>query len=307
MAALSRRDAVRLFTSVAVVGGLAPAALGGCSTTAANGAQGVDDAQATTSSTVSPEAESAPASQPAGDEFAGAGTLRETVAQLAGGKISYGVGVVDARTGRRFVLDPNGAHQMASTIKVDLLAGLLARAQRDGRGLTSGERSRAESMIRVSDNAAAQALWTANGGASGMAAFWRSQGMTSTVPGSSGRWGLSTTNADDRLRILEVLAAGSEMLSTERSGYELGLMSQVTASQRWGVGGVAREGETVYVKNGWLPRPSTTRWIVSTTGRLTGPSTDLRLAVLSHGHSSQGAGITFLERVLASVREHLAV
>ncbi|MGV1008189.1 MAG: serine hydrolase [Dermatophilaceae bacterium] len=257
---------------------------------------------------MAPEAAPAPASQPEANEFAGSAALREQVTVLAArNMISYGVGIVDGLTGRRFVLDPSGGHQMASTIKVDLLAGLLVRAQREGRGLTSGERARAESMIRVSDNAAAQALWTANGGATGMAALWRSLGMTSTVPGSSGRWGLSTTTAEDRLRILEVLAGGSEQLSTERTGYELGLMSQVTASQRWGVGGVARAGETAHVKNGWLPRPSTTRWIVSTTGRLVGPSTDLRLAVLSHGHRGQAAGIAFVEGVLAAAREHLGV
>ena len=88
----------------------------------------------------------------------------------------------------------------------------------------------------------------------------------------------------------------------------LALMRSVTTSQRWGVGGVARAGETVAVKNGWLPRSNQGgRWVISTSGLLTGPSTDLRLAVCSRGHASQAAGIDFVEKVLTLARAELKV
>ncbi len=195
---------------------------------------------------------------------------------------------------------------MASAVKVDVLVGLIMRAERAGRGLTSSERRRAESMIRVSDNAAADALWAANSRGAGMSAMWGALGMASMHPGPSGRWGLSTTSVEDRLRMVGVLVGGASGLPAERAGYALELMSEVTSSQRWGVGGVAGQGESVSVKNGWLPRPRR-GWIVSTTGRLSGPTTDLRVAVLSHGHGSQASGIAFVEKALAAARLHLAV
>ena len=140
-------------------------------------------------------------------------------------------------------------------------------------------------MIRNSDNAAASTLFRAAGRAPGMAKAYQRMGMSATKASSA--WGLTTTTPGDRLVVLEALARGGGALTAEAGVEILALMRSVTTSQRWGVGGVARAGETVAVKNGWLPRSNQGgRWVISTSGLLTGPSTDLRLAVCSRGHAS---------------------
>lgn len=288
MTELRRRDAVRLLSAGAVLLAAGPL-VAGCSS---------EDPSP------SPPQPGRPAP---GSPFPGAADLGRALDEIdRGKKVEFGLGVVDARSGHAYVHDPIGSHEMASAVKVDLLVGLLMRAERAGRDLNPVEKSRAATMIRVSDNAAAEALWAANGRAAGMSAIWRSLGLSSLQPGRSGRWGLSRTSIDDRLRLLDVLAGGSPGLSGERAGYALQLMTEVTGSQRWGVGTVARRGEVVAVKNGWLPRPGG-GWIVSSTGRLHGPSSDLRMAVLSRGHPTEAVGITFVEAVLAAARQHLDI
>lgn len=195
---------------------------------------------------------------------------------------------------------------MASTVKVDILVATYLRAADAGRDLTATEKGLASRMIRNSDNAAATTLFRAAGRAAGMAKAYQRMGMSATKAASA--WGLTTTTPGDRLIVLDALARGGGALAAEDGAAILALMRTVSSDQRWGVGGAARAGETVAVKNGWLPRGNQGgRWIVSTSGLLTGPATDLRLAVCSRGHASQAAGIEFIEKVLQSSRDQLGV
>lgn len=255
--------------------------------------------------TATPTASSPPASVDGG--FAEHGALVAALTALPRGKnVAFGVGVLDAATGRRFVFDVGAPFEMASTVKVDILVATFLRAADAGRGLTAGEKSLASVMIRNSDNAAASTLFRAAGRAPGMAKAYQRMGMSATKASSA--WGLTTTTPGDRLIVLDALARGGGALTAEAGAEILALMRSVTTSQRWGVGGVARAGETVAVKNGWLPRSNQGgRWVISTSGLLTGPSTDLRLAVCSRGHASQAAGIDFVEKVLTLARAELKV
>jgi len=223
-----------------------------------------------------------------------------------GKNVAFGVGVLDARTGRQFVFEVGAPFEMASTVKVDILVATYLRAADAGRQLTANEKSQASTMIRNSDNTAATALFRAAGRAPGMAKVYSRMGMGATRSAAS--WGLTTTTPGDRLVVLDALARGVGALSAQDGAQILGLMRAVAADQRWGVGGAARAGETVAVKNGWLPRSTQAgRWIVSTSGLLTGANTDLRLAVCSRGHATQAAGIAFIEQVLRTAREQLGV
>ncbi|MBL0003333.1 MAG: hypothetical protein IPP00_04875 [Actinomycetales bacterium] len=121
----------------------------------------------------------------------------------------------------------------------------------------------------------------AAGRAPGMAKAYQRMGMTATKASSA--WGLTTTTPGDRLVVLEALARGGGALTAEAGVEILALMRSVTTSQRWGVGGVARAGETVAVRTAGCLGATRGRWVISTSGLLTGPSTDLRLAVCSRG------------------------
>jgi hypothetical protein len=76
------------------------------------------------------------------------------------------------------------------------------------------------------------------------------------------------------------------------------------------VSAAATDGERFTIKNGWLSRSTEGgRWIVNSVGRITGGTgddrVDVSLAVLSHGHRSQGAGIAVVEKVAELTRKHL--
>ncbi len=111
----------------------------------------------------------APAAAVPAGAFAGQGALEAALVALPHGKyVAFGVGVLDATTGRRFTWDSGAPFEMASTVKVDIVSATMVRAREAGRGLTSRERSLATSTIRNSDNTAAQTLFKLVGDRAGM-------------------------------------------------------------------------------------------------------------------------------------------
>src|SRR6185503_11972188 len=106
--------------------------------------------------------------------------------------------------------------------------------------LSETQKSLATKMITMSDNTAASALYSQLGGATGLTAANKAFGLTSTTPGPGSTWGKAHTTVADQLTLLKVLTAESSPLSTASRAYELGLMSQVTKEQRWGVPAAAQ-------------------------------------------------------------------
>jgi len=262
---------------------------------------------ASVSASTQPTSTEVPPQPGGGSTFAASDALTSALSAVPRGKhIAFGVGLRDAATGRSFLYAVGAPFEMASTVKVDILVATYVRAMDAGRTLTANEKKLAASMIRNSDNTAATTLFRAAGRSPGMTAVYERMGKRETRSNSS--WGLTTTTPGDRLVVLDALARGGGALRAEDGAEILSLMRTVATNQRWGVGGAARPLETVAVKNGWLPRATQGgRWIVSTSGLLTGGSSDLRLAVCSRGHASQSAGITFVEQVLRLAREQLGV
>lgn len=292
-----------------------PAAAAGPATSPSTRATSTASAKATaapTSAAPGPSAvpsptQTAPAPAVPAGAFAGQPALEAALAAVPRGKaVAFGVAVVDGRTGRRYVSEVGAPYETASTVKVDILAATYVRARAAGRGLTATERSLATRMIRNSDNDAAQRLFVAAGDRSGLQAFYGRMGMGSTR--SFATWGWTTTTPSDRMVLHQAVEAGNGVLRDEDGEEILELMRTVQASQKWGVGTMAGAGETAYVKNGWLPRLTQGgRWIVSSSGLVRGPATTLHLAVCSRGHSSESAGITFVEAVLHACRTSLQV
>ncbi|MFI7132608.1 serine hydrolase [Nonomuraea sp. NPDC050153] len=193
----------------------------------------------------------------------------------------------------------------ASIVKVDIVVALLLMAQRRHRGLTGWERRSAARAVKVSDNAAASALWSAIGGASGLATAHRKLGLRDTTPGPGGAWGSTTTTAADQVRLLTALTSPKSPLSARNRRYVLGLMSDVTPEQSWGVSAAGRKG--MALKNGWLPRPRDGgRWTVNSIGRVRDRHGHTYLiAVISHRHRSMSAGVKTVEQVAKLVTQAL--
>ncbi|WP_327590409.1 class A beta-lactamase-related serine hydrolase [Nonomuraea sp. NBC_00507] len=210
----------------------------------------------------------------------------------------FAVTAHDLSTGRSYSYNRGLRTATASIVKVDIVMALLLRAQRQRRGLSTWERRAAARAIKVSDNTAASALWSAIGGASGLAAANKKFGLRDTRPGPGGAWGATTTSAADQVRLLTALTSPKSPLSAKNRRYVLGLMADVAAEQAWGVSASGREGTDVALKNGWLPRPRHGGlWTVNSIGRVRDRGHTYLLAVISERHGSMGAGVKTVERV----------
>lgn len=312
---MDRRHALQLIAGSAA--GLATATMAGTTVAEAAPATGLilpETDLVTTSGLVIPGAVGSASLAP--KRFRQDAACRAAIGRVRRGRgVTFGVGIHDSMSGRVFIHDPYAAWEMASTVKVDLLLGVLRRAQAADRPLTARERRLARSMIISSDNPAASRLWAANGGAAGMRRLWRRIGLDDMRPGARGRWGLTRTSVRNRLRLLGILVDGHPAIDAVRANEVIWLMRDVRSGQRWGVQGAARAGEMCELKNGWLPRSADRRrWIVNTMGRVhgrfpraPGGRVDLRMVVFSRGHASLSAGAVFTEEVLKVARRTLRV
>ncbi|RKE23385.1 beta-lactamase class A [Streptomyces sp. TLI_171] len=181
----------------------------------------------------------------------------------------------------------------ASIVKVYILAALLL--QTDG-VLTGGQKATAAQMIENSDNSAASTLFEAVGGAAGLDAANARFGLTDTVAGTDGYWGLTSTTAADQARLLRVVFTDDSPLGSASRAYLGKLMGQVADGQDWGVSAANRSG-TAQLKNGWLPRASTDLWVINSIGRVEYAGRTLLVAVLSDGSATQEQGVALVESV----------
>jgi beta-lactamase class A len=200
------------------------------------------------------------------------------------------VAIYDAVTGRTVAVDDPSVpgFETASTVKLAIAVELLKRAGPTGQ-LTVTERREATAMIGVSDNAAASWLWSAVGGATAMDGLFRGLGMTSTVAGLSGLWGLTRTTAADQLALLRTVAYPNPVLSAAGRAVANNLLHGVIPSQRWGVPDSVPRGVSVEVKNGWLPRAN--GWVIDSIGHVHGAGRDYVIAAYTRNGPSMQSGI----------------
>jgi beta-lactamase class A len=207
------------------------------------------------------------------------------------------VAVEDLTTGQIYQFRPGVVENTASTVKVDILATLLAQAQAAGQPLTPEEQSLAVPMIEDSLDSAADTLWS-DVGPGAIGAFEQQAGMTSTVPAADGVWGTTTTTALDRLAMIRTLVEPNPLLTDASREYVLDLMEHITPSQDWGATGGVPPGVTVALKNGFAVIDG---WQINTTGWVSGAGRDYLIAVLTNGNPSEQYGIDTVDGVSALV------
>ena len=191
----------------------------------------------------------------------------------------------------------------ASIVKVVILGAMLRKALDQHRYLTSTEVTQLHSMITQSDNNAASALWAKLGHAY-LQHFLNLAGMTQTILGPGGYWGLTEATAHDEMLLMRVLLRANPILSTNSRTYALSLMAQVIASQRWGVPAGAPRTVTVHVKNGWLPL-STHGWRINSIGGFTWPQHWYSIVVLSMDNPTMSYGVTTVESIARVIHRDL--
>lgn len=190
----------------------------------------------------------------------------------------------------------SGTYETASIVKVDILVSLLV--QRGGT-LTTSQKTLAKSMITVSDNGAATALFQAIGGASGLNTTNRTLGLVETTAGTNGNWGLTRTTAVDQLRLLKLIFTPNTILTADSRQYVASLMSSVAESQDWGIT-AAGDDDASAVKNGWLQRSTTGLWDVTSIGFIEAKKHHLLVVALVTSAKSEGVGISTIEKAASA-------
>ncbi|MFD8643578.1 serine hydrolase [Streptomyces zaomyceticus] len=228
---------------------------------------------------------------------------RDITAALAGRAGTVAVGLRDRTTNTTCTLRATTAYDSASVVKVTVLATLLWDAKKTNRYLTARENTLATAMITKSDNTATTSLWNQLGVAK-VKGFLAAAGMTRTVPGSGGYWGLTQINATDEQKLLSLITARNTVLSDGSRTYILKLMGQVVTSQKWGTPAGAPSSVSVHVKNGWLQR-ATRGWRVHSVGAFKGGGHDYTITVLTDGNSSMSYGVNTIQAVSKVIHRDL--
>ncbi|WP_431313290.1 serine hydrolase [Streptomyces antnestii] len=228
---------------------------------------------------------------------------KDITAALATRSGTVAVGLRDRTTNTTCSLRATSSYDSASVVKVTVLATLLWDAKKTNRYLTSREASLATAMITKSDNAATTTLWKQLG-VTKIKGFLAAAGMTRTVPGSGGYWGLTQINVTDEQRLLSLITAKNTVLSDNSRAYILKLMGNVISSQRWGTPAGAPSTVSVHVKNGWLQR-ATHGWRVHSIGAFQGGGHDYTISVLTHGNSTMSYGVNTIQAVAKVIHRDL--
>ncbi|MFF9173847.1 serine hydrolase [Streptomyces sp. NPDC014793] len=228
---------------------------------------------------------------------------KDITAALANRRGTVAIGLYDRSTKTTCTLRATTAYDSASTVKVTVLATLLWDAKKHDRYLTDREASLAKAMITKSDNSATSTLWKQLG-LTKIKGFLSAAGMTRTVPGANGYWGLTQENVTDEQKLLKLVTARNTVLSDNSRAYILKLMNQVVSSQRWGTPAGAPSTVTVHVKNGWLER-ATHGWRVHSLGTFNGGGHDYMMSVLTQDNSTMSYGVTTIQNVAKAIHKDL--
>jgi beta-lactamase class A len=220
--------------------------------------------------------------------------------------------VYDVSTGQTWTFGSSKPQVEASVVKLNILEALYA--QHGAEGLSATDTSLAQQMMEDSDNDAATSLWYDAGGASRIASFDASAGLTATEPSSCVQcpdfpwpgWGLSTTTPADQLALLRQLIKPSTLLTAAQRSSALQLMENVAPSQRWGVSGGVPAEVTVALKDGWLPLNSdNTNWQINSVGWINGSGRNYLMAVFTTGNPTEQYGIDTIDQLATLVWQHL--
>ncbi len=168
----------------------------------------------------------------------------------------------------------------ASTIKLAMVADLLSREQAGMLRLTATDREQMTAMLRRSDNAAADALWSRYGGTTkvfntnfgryGMKSLQPQPGFGDVYP----YWGFQKGTADDFDALMNYVLTG---LTPANAAAVVAEMQRVDSSQQWGVWG-AGAAMSPGNKNGWSQEQG--GWVVNSVG-FAGPGQRYTLAIMN--------------------------
>lgn len=210
--------------------------------------------------------------------------LDEVITTIAGGSDKLGVALVDLRNGAGYGFNPAYASQSASMAKPMIVLMAQRRARATGVPLTAEQTEQATLAITVSDNDAADALWSFGGVAPAYDELAGELGMADTHADEarSESWSWTWTTPADQVLLVQRIAEGSPAIADEDRAFLWELMGEVIDEQAWGVGAPRSASVAVHLKNGWVQfQSSDGLWAVNSMGQVDGDGRSYRLAIMT--------------------------
>lgn len=197
----------------------------------------------------------APAIQPAAVVDGLSARMQEATDDAAKVGANISVAVLD-RISHQLITNGNSRPiATASVVKLFIADDLLLRKPEGG--LSADDRAALDSMLRASDDGAAETFWNQNGGNAIITRVASRYGLANTSPPSNGAWWNTISTAPDLARYYDMLLNGSGGLPPAQANIIINNLAQSTPSgldgypQRFGI----PEGlydEPVAVKQGWM-------------------------------------------------------
>jgi hypothetical protein len=202
-----------------------------------------------------------PPGSPLSQSSAGWGGLSERIqrateeAAAQGAKVS--VALLDRVTGELVSSGEGQLVGIASVAKLFIADDLLLQYAQGRTPLSPEDRSALDTMLRASDDGAADDFWDRRGGEAIITDIARRYGLTSTTAPSDGRWWNTMSSITDLVRYYQLLLNGSGGLPAEQAEI---IVDDLAASAATGVDGYPQRfgipdglpAEPVAVKQGWM-------------------------------------------------------
>src|SRR5262245_13125537 len=152
--------------------------------------------------------------------------------------------VLDRSTGQRVSNGNNRSIAIASVVKLFIADDLLLRNET----LSPDDWKSFDSMLRNSDDSAAEVFWNRGGGSAIVTRVASRYGLTSTRPPGNGRWFNTISTAADLVRYYDMMLSGAGGLPREKADL---IVSNLAASAPVGIDGTQPGG--VYPQRFGIP------------------------------------------------------
>ncbi len=183
--------------------------------------------------------------------------IRQATDQAASDGATISVALLDRATNQLIVNGDPHLVATASVAKLFIADELLLQESQGKATLSADERSTLDTMLRSSDDDAAEKFWNQAGGETIITDVAARYGLTSTQPPSDGRWWDTTSSTPDLIHYYQMLLDGSGGLPPEQAKL---IIDDLASSTPTGVDGYPQRfgipdglyAEPVAVKQGWM-------------------------------------------------------
>jgi hypothetical protein len=182
---------------------------------------------------------------------------RQATADAADAGADISTVVLDRNT-NQLVSNGNGTTiAIASVAKLFIADDVLLQESKGDIQLSPADHEALDTMLRASDDNAAEDFWNRGGGGAIISRVAARYGLKSTAPPSNSRWWNTISTAADLVRYYDMLLDGTGGLPLDRAGIIIGNLAQSTPTgvdgypQRFGIP-EGLYGEPVAVKQGWM-------------------------------------------------------